>query len=110
MQKGESPLMIINPVVRRFPNRVQARQRFLIYDNACMARKCGERRFPHRIRHWTFVVDRKHWDNHTGCSKGFCMDEYPSLNDVNSQVSEQLNRSLRKLAIGLAYIWAVKTI
>ena len=32
------------------------------------------------------------------------MGEYPSLNDVNSQVSEQLNRSLRKLAIVLAYM------
>ena len=31
------------------------------------------------------------------------MDEYPFLSDVNSQISEQLNRSLRKLATILAY-------
>ena len=69
-----------------------------------MARKCAERRFPHKVRHWTFVVDRKHWYNHTACSLGINMDEYPALNDVNSQVSEQLNRSLRKLYKVLAYM------
>ena len=104
MHRGESPLMIIDPLLRRFPKRVQARQRFLIYDNACMARKCAEVRFPHKVRHWTFVVDRKHWDNHTACSIGFNMDEYSALNDVNSQISEQLNRSLRKLSTVLAYM------
>ena len=31
------------------------------------------------------------------------MDEYPSLKRINSQVSEQTNRSLRKLSIVLAY-------
>ena len=31
------------------------------------------------------------------------MDEYPSLKKVNSQVSEQTNRSLRKLSVVLAY-------
>ena len=49
MQKGESPLMIVVPIIRRFSKRVQAKQRFLIYDNPCMARKCGERRFPHNV-------------------------------------------------------------
>ena len=50
------------------------------------------------------MVDRKHWDNHTACSTGFNMDEYPALNNVNSQVSEQLNRSLIKLSVVLAYM------
>ena len=31
------------------------------------------------------------------------MDECPSLKRINSQVSEQTNRSLRKLSIVLAY-------
>jgi hypothetical protein len=31
------------------------------------------------------------------------MDEYPSLKKVNSQESEQTNRSLRKLSIVVAY-------
>ena len=95
--------MIVDHIIRRFSKRVQAKQRFLIYDNPCMARKCGESRFPHKVRHWTFVVDRKHWDNHTACSLGFNMDEYPALNNVNSQFSEQLNRSLWKLFTALPY-------
>ena len=103
MKRGESVDMIIHPCVSRLPQRVKARRRFLLYDNACQARKFAERRFPHKVRHWTFLVDRKHWDNHTTCSQAFCMDEYPSLKRINSQVSEQTNRSLRKLSIVLAY-------
>ena len=103
MKRGESVKQIVNPCVTRLPRRVQARRRFLIYDNACQARSYTERRFPHRVRHWTFLVDRKHWDNHTTCSQAYCMDEYPSLKHVNSQVSEQTNRSLRKLSVVLAY-------
>ena len=103
MKRGESVEMIVHPLVSRLPQRVRARRRFLLYDNACQARKFAERRFPHRVRHWTFLVDRKHWDNHTTCSQAFNMDEYPTLRKVNSQVSEQTNRSLRKLSVILAY-------
>ena len=83
MKRGESVKQIVNPCVTRLPRRVQARRRFLIYDNACQARSYTERRFPHRVRHWTFLVDRKHWDNHTTCSQAYCMDEYPSLKLVS---------------------------
>ena len=103
MKRGESVAMIVQPIVSRLPQRVQTWRRFFLYDNACQARRYAERRFPHRVRHWTFLVDRKHWDNHTACSKAYSMDEYPSLKKVNSQVSEQTNRSLRKLSVVLAY-------
>ena len=103
MKRGESVRMIVNPCVTRLPQRVQAKRRFLLYDNACQARAYAERRYPHRVRHWTFLVDRKHWDNHTTCSQAYCMDEYPLLKHINSQVSEQTNRSLRKLSVVLAY-------
>ena len=43
MKRGESPMMAVVPCVRRLPARVQARQRFLLYDNACQARKGAER-------------------------------------------------------------------
>ena len=103
MKRGESVEMIVQPIVSRLPRRVQARRRYLLYDNACQARRYAERRYPHRVRHWTFLVDRKHWDNHTACSSGYNMDEYPCLKKVNSQISEQTNRSLRKLSVVLAY-------
>ena len=103
MKRGESVGNIVHPIVSRLPQRVRAKRRFLLYDNACQARKYAERRFPHRVRHWSFLVDRKHWENHTACSQAYCMDEYPMLKRVNSQVSEQTNRSLRKLSVILAY-------
>ena len=103
MKKGESVKMIVSPCVTRLPPRVQAKIRFLLYDNACKARSYAERRYPHKVRNWTFLVDRKHWDNHTSCSQAFCMDEYPALKKINSQISEQTNRSIRKLSVVLAY-------
>ena len=85
MQKGESPQMIVDPLIRRFPTRVRARQRFCLNDFACQARKGGERRFPHCIQNLCFAVDRKHWDNHTACSQGFNPDQYPQLKGINSK-------------------------
>ena len=75
----------------------------MLYDNACQARRFAERRYPHRVRNWTFLVDRKHWDNHTACSQAYNMDEYPALKKVNSQVSEQTNRILHNLSMVLSY-------
>ena len=39
LQCGESPLLIVGPVLRRLPSRVKAQRRFFIYDNACAAHK-----------------------------------------------------------------------
>ncbi len=74
-----------------------------MYDNACHLLQWILNRYPHRGRRWTFLIDRKHQDNHTSCSVAFNMDLYPVLKTVNSQLSEQTSRSLRKLATNLAY-------
>ena len=103
LQRGESPLLIVGPALRRLPARVKAKRRFFIYDNACAAHKSCLRRFPHRVRNWTFLVDRTHWKNHTACHMGYNMDLYPQLKGVNSQQAEQINRSLRSLAVVLAF-------
>ena len=103
LHRGESPLLILGPALRRLPPRAQAAKRVFVYDNACKAHKSALRRFPYRVRNWLFAVDRKHWPNHTACSDSYNIDEYPFLSNVNSQISEQLNRSLRKLATILAY-------
>ena len=76
---------------------------YFIYDNACAAQKSSLRRFPHRVRKWTFLCDRTQWKNHTSCQKGYNMDLYPMLMNVNSQQSEQINRSLRSLSVVLAF-------
>ena len=41
---------------------------------------------------------------HSNCSQSYNMDRYPFLSTVNSQVSEQRNRSLRKFIGRLAKI------
>ena len=60
--------------------------------------------FPHRVRHWTFVIDRTHFKNHKTCFSGYNMDEFPQLKSVNSQQGEQINRSLHSLATVLAHL------
>ena len=93
-------------MVRRLPRRVQAQHRYFVYDNCCASHKGALRRFPHRVRHWTFVIDRTHYKNHTACHAGYNIDEFPQLKNVNSQQAEQINRSLRSLAAVLAhYKW-----
>ena len=86
------------------PTRVQAKDRFFIFDNSCSSHKSALRRFPHRVRHWTFVIDRTHFKNHKTCFSGYNMDEFPQLKSVNSQQAEQINRSLRSLATVLAHL------
>ena len=39
LYKGESALKVLGPVVRRLPARVQAKDRFFIYDNSCASHK-----------------------------------------------------------------------
>ena len=58
-------------------------------------------------------MDKFHWQNHQSCSIGYNMAEYPELcqpradlggKKINSQQSEQINRSIRKLATVAAYL------
>ena len=102
MASGESPQMFLNVLLRRLPRKVRAKRRVFLYDNSCNAMKIALRRYPFRIRRWQFLVDRHHWPNHVACSQAFNMSHYSYLSDVNSQLSEQLNRKLRKMAIPLA--------
>ena len=101
MKRGESVKNIVNPCITRLPARVKANRRFLLYDNACKARTYAERRFPHRVRHWTFLVDRKHWENHTTCSQSYCMDEYPILTYCHSPNSTSTQLQLNSTELGL---------
>ena len=96
MRKGESPGMFTRVLINRLPRRVKAKRRYFIYDNSCNCHKYSLRRYPWRIRNFTFVVDRHHKKNHTVCSGAYDIDRYNDLKSVNSQICEQRNRSLRK--------------
>ena len=95
-------MMMTNEIIDNLPYE-KYKSLTLIYDNACAAEKSSLRRFPHRVRKWTFICDRTHWKNHTSCRKGYNMDLYPMLKGVNSQQAEQINRSLRSLSVVLAF-------
>ena len=103
LHHGESPLQVVYPIIQRLAPRVQAKKRIFIYDFACRAQQSALRRFPYNVRNWTFLVDRCHWPNHTSCSSGYNISEYNELKDINTQMAEQINRSLRKLATPLAF-------
>ena len=59
--------------------------------------------FSHKVKRFQSVIDRHHQANHTACSEAYSMASYPFTNNMNSQLSEQLNNSLRKLATVAAY-------
>ena len=103
IQKGESPQLFLHSLLRRFPSDVKAKKRVIIYDFACKMHKCALVRFPYRIRRFQFVIDRHHQANHTACSEAYSMSSYPFMNNMNSQMAEQLNNSLRKLSTVAAY-------
>ena len=103
IKKGESPLLFADALLRRLPKSVQSQRRVVCYDYACKMHKCCLRRYPYRIRRHQFVVDRHHQSNHTTCSAAYDMSRYLYLDEINSQIAEQLNNSLRKLSTVLAY-------
>ena len=50
------------------------------------------------------MIDRHHYKNHKLCSSAYNMDTYKWLDGVNSQVCEQRNNQLRKMAKSLAHM------
>ena len=64
---------------------------------------CVER-YPWKTRSWIFVVDRHHCKNYKLCSAAYNMDSYKWMETINSQVCEQRNNSLRKMAKSLAHM------
>ena len=104
MKNGESPALFAKTLFKRMPKRVKAERRVFVYDNCCNFHKFTLRRYPWRSRRWTFVIDRHHYKNHKLCSSAYNMDSYKWLDGVNSQVCEQRNNQLRKMAKSLAHM------
>ena len=53
-----------------------------------------------------FFIDRFHLRGHVGCSSGYCLDSYKSMDicGINSQVNEQANSGLQRIKGQLAYM------
>ena len=91
IKKGESPLIFCHSLLRRLPEKVKAHKRVVIYDFACKLHKTCLRRYPYRIRRFQFVIDRHHQSNHKACSQAYNISKYPEMNNINTQIAEQLN-------------------
>ena len=103
MTTAENPEMFTKFLTRRLPKSVQTDRRVFLYDNACNLHKNALKRDAAEISKFRIFTDRHHWKNHTGCSSSYDCDKYDYLKNVNSQICEQKNRSLRKLSSTLAY-------
>ena len=47
IKKGESPLLFLHSLLRRFPSNMKAKKRVIIYDFACKMHRCALFRFCH---------------------------------------------------------------
>ena len=47
IKKGESPLLFLHSLLRRFPSNMKAKKRVIIYDFACKMNRCALFRFCH---------------------------------------------------------------
>ena len=89
-----------------FTSRFQTPPRNIIYDNACKLHIYCLNREPALYKETRFYVDRFHWRGRIGCSQGYCLDMYHSMDitALNSQVNEQANAGLQRIRGQLAYM------
>ena len=96
MRRCESPQVPFSIFTSRFPTPPKT----IVYDNACKLHVYCLNREPALYRSTRFFVDRFYWKGHIGCSKGYSLDSYPSVDikRLNSQVNEQAQRIRAQLA------------
>ena len=101
MTSGESPQMIFDIVMSRFPLNYSPN---IVYDNACKVKEFGLNRETHRFMELPITIDKFHQINHTSCGQSFNSSEYLSLKNANTQACEQTNSKLRKIASSCTFM------
>ena len=101
MTSGESPQMIFDVVMSRFPDTYSPS---IFYDNACKTKEYGLNRETRRFMKLHITCDKFHEQNHTSCGKSFNSSEYVSLNEKNTQACEQTNSKLRSVASSCTFM------
>lgn len=71
--------------------------RVIVYDFACQLHEFCLNREPVFFRGTRFVVDRFHLPNHKSCAKSYDIGCYNDLDELNTEVAEQANSSLRRI-------------
>ncbi|XP_067949054.1 uncharacterized protein [Watersipora subatra] len=100
MDNHESPNTPFTAIRTRFT----AAPEVIVYDNACNLHKYAINRDPGFFAKTKFLVDGFHWGNHTGCTTGYNSGCYIQYKDLNTQVAEQRNATLKKLKSSLSYM------
>lgn len=101
MTSGESPQMIFDIVMSRFPLNYSPN---IVYDNACKVMEFGLNRETHRFMELPITIDKFHQNNHTSCGESFKSSEYLSLKNANTQACEQTNAKLRRIASSCTFM------
>ena len=102
MRRCESPRVPFSIFTSRFNTPPKS----IVYDNACKLHVYCLNREPALYKQTRFFVDRFHWRGHVGCSRGYSLDSYQSMDvrSINSQVNEQANAGLQRIKAQLAYM------
>ena len=95
MRRCESPKVPFDI----FTSRFHTLPCVIIYDNACKLDAYCLNRKPRLLSKNTFFIDHFHWRGHVGCSSGYCLDSYKSMDirGINLQVNEQANSRLQRI-------------
>ena len=102
MRRCESPQVPFSI----FTSHFEMPPKIIVYDNACKLHVYCLNREPALYKNTRFFVYRFHWKGHVGCSRGYSLDSYASINTkkINSQVNEQANSGLQRIKAQLAYM------
>ena len=92
MLSGESPQMIFDIIMTRFPEDYNPN---IIYDNSCKTKEYGLNRETKQFMKLQITTDKFHECNHTACAESFKSSTYNSLKKCNTQACEQTNKALR---------------
>ena len=101
MTSGESPQIIFDIVMSRFPEDYSPN---IIYDNACKTKEFGLNRETKRFMGLQITCDKFHENNHTACGESFKSSEYITLREKNTQACEQTNAKLRTIASSCTFM------
>ena len=99
MSYSESPRFLFSLLLQYWERAPS----LILYDNACHASEYCVNREPDFFKNSVFVIDKFHYRNHTACSRSFNSCLYPNAAVLNSQICEQFNRILQKIAMSAQY-------
>ena len=101
MLKGESPRIIFDIIMTRFPENYNPT---VIYDASCRAKELGLNREPARFLKMRFASDPLHIYNHSTCSESFKSIIYPDMKRLNKEAAEQFNSIIRSVQSSVSYM------